>query len=86
MKKAVNTGYWNLFRFDPSKAEEGGNPLTIDCKAPSTDYKDFLMGEVRYRSLTQSNPERAEALFDKAAKAAEDRYEALVRRRDSLNK
>ena len=86
MKKAVNAGYWNLFRFDPSKAEEGGNPLTIDCKAPSTDYKDFLMGEVRYRSLTQSNPERAEALFDKAAKAAEDRYEALVRRRDSLNK
>ena len=81
MKKAVQSGYWNLFRFDPRKAVEGGgNPFTLDSKKPTLDYKEFLDGEVRYRALEQSNPERAKKLFDEAAKQAEARYEDLVKR------
>lgn len=81
MKKAVQSGYWNLFRFDPRKAIEGdGNPFTLDSKKPTLDYKEFLDGEVRYRALEQSNPERAKKLFDEAAKQAEARYEDLVKR------
>lgn len=81
MKKAVQSGYWNLFRFDPRKAiEGGGNPFTLDSKKPTLDYKEFLDGEVRYRALEQSNPERAKKLFDEAAKQAEARYEDLVKR------
>lgn len=84
MKKAVESGYWNLFRFNPSNIMEKKNPLTIDSKEPTEDYKSFLMGEVRYRSLQQANPERAEKLFDEASKYAKDRYDSLVRQRDSL--
>ncbi len=74
MKKAVDCGYWNLFRFNPALAAEGKNPLTIDCKPASADYKEFIMGEARYSSLTRTFPERAEKLFDKAAaNAAEQR-------------
>ena len=81
MKKAVQSGYWNLFRFDPRKAiEGGGNPFTLDSKKPTLDYKEFLDGEVRYRALEQSNPERAKKLFDEAAKQAEARYEDFVKR------
>ena len=81
MKKAVQSGYWNLFRFDPRKAIEGdGNPFTLDSKKPTLEYKEFLDGEVRYRALEQSNPERAKRLFDEAAKQAEARYENLVKR------
>lgn len=81
MKKAVQSGYWNLFRFDPRKAIEGdGNPFTLDSKKPTLEYKEFLDGEVRYRALEQSNPERAKKLFDEAAKQAEARYEDLVKR------
>ena len=86
MKKAVLAGYWNLFRFDPAKKAAGENPLTIDSKKPTEDYKEFLMGEVRYRSLKQANPERAEVLFEVAAKAAEERYDSLVRKHESLEK
>ena len=81
MKKAVQSGYWNLFRFDPRKAVEGdNNPFTLDSKKPTLEYKEFLDGEVRYRALEQSNPERAKRLFDEAAKQAEARYEDLVKR------
>ena len=81
MKKAVQSGYWNLFRFDPRKAIEGdGNSFTLDSKKPTLDYKEFLDGEVRYRALEQSNPERAKKLFDEAAKQAEARYEDFVKR------
>ncbi len=77
MKKAVDCGYWNLFRFNPALKAEGKNPLTIDSKAPTTDYKEFILNEARYSSLTRSFPERAEKLFDKAAKNAELRYKHL---------
>ena len=66
MKKAVDCGYWNMFRFNPENKAQGKNPLTIDSKPATTDYKEFIMGEARYSSLTRSFPERAEKLFDKA--------------------
>ena len=78
-KKAVECGYWHLYRFNPALKAEGKNPFTLDSKAPSKDYKDFLMGEVRYNALARQNPERAEKLFDKAVKNAADRYDYLVR-------
>ena len=78
-KKAVAAGYWHLLRFDPRKAEEGQNPFTLDSKAPSTSYREFIQSEVRYNSLMRSFPERAEALFDKAEKVATSRYDQLVR-------
>lgn len=76
-KKAVAAGYWNIFRFDPRLADEGKNPFMLDGKAPTESYRDFIMGEVRYNSLTRSFPERAEELFTKAEKVAADKYEHL---------
>ena len=81
MKKAVDCGYWNMFRFNPALKAEGKNPFTIDSKPATADYKEFLLGEARYSSLTRSFPERAEELFDKAAdnsKAAREHLEKLA--------
>jgi pyruvate-ferredoxin/flavodoxin oxidoreductase len=78
-KKAVQAGYWHLYRFNPQLKAEGKNPFTLDSKAPTADYKEFLMGEVRYNALARQNPERATKLFDKAVKNAADRYDYLVR-------
>ena len=78
-KKAVQAGYWHLYRYNPALKAEGKNPFTLDSKAPSADYKEFLMGEVRYNALARQNPERAEKLFDKAVKNAADRYDYLLR-------
>ena len=61
-KKAVAAGYWHNFRFDPRRADEGQNPFQLDSKAPSASYRDFIMGEVRYNSLTRSFPDRREAV------------------------
>ncbi|WP_343210452.1 pyruvate:ferredoxin (flavodoxin) oxidoreductase [Anaerolentibacter hominis] len=79
-KRAVQAGYWHLFRFDPRRDLEGKNPFQLDSKAPSLDYKEFILSEVRYNRLSRSNPERAEALFDRAAEDAKKKYEALVKR------
>ena len=79
MKKAVDCGYWNMFRFNPANKAEGKNPFTMDSKAPTTSYHDFIMGEARYSSLTRSFPERAEKLFTKAEETAVARYEHLQR-------
>ena len=76
-KKAVTSGYWHLFRYNP-EAPEGTNPFTLDSKAPTTDYNDFIMGEVRYNALARQNPERAKELFEKAEATAKAKYEALV--------
>ena len=86
MKEAVASGYWNLLRFNPALAAEGKNPLSIDSKAPSASYRDFLMGEVRYNSLKLKFPERAEALFTKAEQGAAARYEELLARKESYDK
>ncbi len=76
-KKAVEAGYWNIFRYDPRLADEGKNPFMLDSKAPTASYRDFIMGEVRYNALTRAFPERAEKLFTKAEKFAEEKYERL---------
>ena len=76
--KAVKAGYWNCFRFDPRLADEGKNPFTLDSKAPTASYRDFIMGEVRYNSLTRAFPERAEKLFAEAEEGAAKKYEHLV--------
>jgi len=77
-KKAVQAGYWHLYRFDPRLKAEGKNPFILDSKAPTADYKDFIMGEVRYNALARQNPERAEKLFGKAVQNAKDRYDYLL--------
>ncbi len=74
-KKAVEAGYWHLYRFDPRKEDS----FTLDSKAPTAAYRDFIMGEVRYSALTRSFPERAEKLFTIAEQNAKTRYEHLVR-------
>jgi len=79
-KRAVQAGYWHLFRFDPRRTAEGLNPFVLDSKEPSESYEEFLMNEVRYNSLARSNPERAKALFAKAAENAKAKYAELVER------
>ena len=79
MRRAVDCGYWNMFRFNPALKAEGKNPFTMDSKAPTASYKDFLLNEARYSSLTRSFPDRAEELFAKAEETALERYNHLVR-------
>ena len=79
-KRAVQAGYWHLFRFDPRLAEEGKNPFQLDSKEPTADYQEFLMSEVRYNRLARTNPERAKALFAKAEKDAKAKYAALAKK------
>lgn len=78
-KKAVTSGYWHLFRYNPQLKAEGKNPFILDSKAPTTEYGEFLRGEVRYSALERSNPNRAKELFEKAEKAAKDKYDYLNR-------
>ena len=77
MKKAVAAGYWNLFSFNPALKAEGKNPFHLDSKAPTTEYEDFIMGEVRYNALSRQNPERAKELFAEAKANAEAKYNRL---------
>ncbi len=79
MKKAVDCGYWNLFRFNPALAAEGKNPFTLDSKAPAGGYQEFLMNEARYARLTREFPERAEVLFARNEEAAKERYAHLMK-------
>jgi pyruvate-ferredoxin/flavodoxin oxidoreductase len=84
-KRAVESGYWPLYRFNPRLKEEGKNPFTLDSKEPTGDFKEFLMGEVRYSSLTRSFPENAEKLFEKAEKDMKERqrvYRQLAQTED----
>ena len=76
MKKAVDCGYWNLFRFNP--AAEGGK-FTLDSKAPTGGYQEFLMNEARYSRLTREFPDRAEGLFERNEENAKARYEHLMK-------
>ena len=75
MKRAVDCGYWNLFRYDPS-AEK---PFALDSKEPADGYRDFLMNEARYARLTNQFPDRAEELFAKSEANAKKRYEHLLK-------
>lgn len=79
MKKAVDSGYFHLFRFNPLLKEQGKNPFILDSKEPSLDYQEFLAGEVRYDSLLRAHPEQAQCLFEEAALMAKKRYRYLKR-------
>lgn len=81
-KKAVESGYWNMFRFDPRLEAEGKNPLSIDSKDPTIGYREFIDEEVRYTSLKLSFPERAEALFTAAEENAKDKFEKLKKQKE----
>ena len=76
MKKAVEAGYWQTFRYNPTLES---NKLTIDSKEPTGSYVDFIKNETRYARLAQSNPERAAALFAKAEANAKAKYERLLK-------
>lgn len=73
-KRAVESGYWHLYRYNPLLKEEGKNPFILDSKEPKESYRDFILGEVRYSSLTRSFPDKAEVLFELAEKHAKERY------------
>jgi len=75
MKKAVECGYWTLYRYNPALAEEGKNPFVLDSKEPAGGYKDFLKGEIRYASLIKQNPDVAESLFERNEKEALEKYQ-----------
>ena len=80
-KKAVECGYWHLWRFNPALADEGKNPFSLDSKEPAWDkFHDFLMGEVRYLSVKKAYPNEAEELFAEAQKMAKIRYKSYVRK------
>ncbi|MGI6678001.1 MAG: pyruvate:ferredoxin (flavodoxin) oxidoreductase [Dehalobacterium sp.] len=79
MKKAVECGYWHLYRYNPLLKQEGKNPFTLDSKEPTGSFKDFIMNEVRYSSLAKLYPEIAEEMFKKTAGDAEERYQSYVR-------
>jgi pyruvate-ferredoxin/flavodoxin oxidoreductase len=78
-KLAVDCGYWLLYRYDPRRKAEGANPLVLDSKEPKGDFQEFLMGEVRYSSLTRTFPEIAKKLFQEAEKDMRERYEIYRR-------
>ena len=77
MKKAVQAGYWNMFRFNPALKAEGKNPFSLDSKPATADYKEFISNETRYSRLKLAFPERAEQLFEMADEKAKERYEHL---------
>ncbi|MBQ4576750.1 MAG: 4Fe-4S binding protein, partial [Firmicutes bacterium] len=85
MKKAVDCGYWNMFRYNPA-APEGTNPFTLDSKEPAGGYREFMMNEARYARLTREFPERAEELFTRNEEAAKARYEHLLKLKDLYEK
>ena len=85
MKKAVDAGYWQMFRYNPALKAEGKNPFTLDSKEPTTSYQDFLAGEARYTRLAQAFPERAQELFAKAEETAKAKYERLKKLVDFYN-
>ena len=80
MKRAVEAGYWQLFRFNPMLKKEGKNPFSLDSKEPTADYIDFIKGEARYSRLMQQSPERATELFEKAAENAKKKYDLLKKK------
>ena len=76
MKKAVECGYWHLYRYDPRRIAEGKNPFQLDSKEPDTDkVMDFLMGENRFASLKNNFPDKADALYAKEVEDVKARYE-----------
>ena len=78
-KKAVEAGYWNLYRFNPALKEEGKNPFSLDSKDPTASFRDYILGEIRYSSLQKVFPEKAEGLFVKSEEDSKERLETYKR-------
>ena len=74
-KRAVEAGYWPLYRYNPDLAAQGKNPFTLDSKPATGDYKEFILGENRYAALKQQFPEEAATLFARAEQEAKDKYD-----------
>jgi pyruvate-ferredoxin/flavodoxin oxidoreductase len=82
-KRAVESGYWQLYRYNPMLVKEGKNPFIMDSKEPSMEYKEFLEGEERYTSLMKLYPDAANKLFKQAAEDSKERllnYKRLAER------
>lgn len=79
IKRAVEAGYWPLYRYNPELAAQGKNPFILDSKEPSGKLREFLLGEIRYSALKRQFPERAEELYAKAEKEVQERYETYKR-------
>ena len=80
-QRAVEAGYWTLYRYNPQLAEQGKNPFTLDSKEPTASFREFIRSEVRYSALSRQFPETADALFAKAeadAKARRNVYKRLA--------
>ena len=78
-KRAVLSGYWNLYRYHPARKERGENPFILDSKAPTLPLREFLLGQGRFASLQRNDPETAEVLFTQAEKECQERFALLSR-------
>jgi pyruvate-ferredoxin/flavodoxin oxidoreductase len=78
-KRAVESGYWQLYRFNPTLKELGKNPFSLDSKEPTRSFREFLDSEVRYASLSKAYPDHAEELFAKTEQDAKERLESYKR-------
>lgn len=78
-KKAVESGYWHLYRYNPMLKEEGKNPFVLDSKEPTKSFKEFILSEIRYTSLATVFPEIADQMYDVAEKHARERYDTYRR-------
>jgi pyruvate-ferredoxin/flavodoxin oxidoreductase len=79
--KAVECGYWHLWRYNPALGDEGKNPFQLDSKEPDWDkFQDFLEGEVRFLSLKKAAPQEAQELYDACKEAAQRRYKSYIRK------
>ncbi len=83
MKRAVEAGFWHLYRYNPLLKEQGKNPFILDSKQPTASLQEFLEGEVRFSSLRKAFPENADRLFDDAEKAASEKFKAYKRLADA---
>ncbi len=79
IKKAVDCGYWHLYRYDPRLALENKNPFRLDSPKPTKDYKEFLKSETRYAALQKISPALAEKMYEESKKYAEERYNKYLR-------
>lgn len=83
IKDAVEAGYWHLYRYNPDLKKEGKNPFTLDSKTPTTSFKDYIMGQVRYSSLAKEFPDVADKLFEMSEENANERYDSYKRLADN---
>ncbi len=73
-KKAIESGYWSLFRYNPALKDQGKNPFVLDSKEPTQDFKEYIKSEIRFNALSKVVPDKVDAIFDQAAKDAEEKH------------